>query len=251
MTDTPSFPGLLDLIAERSAAFREAVAAADDLAARVPGCPDWSLRDLVAHLGAVQRFWAVVVAAGPADAPPSAEAIGDQTPHGDLVEWLAESTRLLLAALRAADPELGCWAWWAASGAPMTVAAVARHQVQEAAVHAYDAQETIGKPEPLPASVAVDGVPEFLEVGLGSMGTWPHRPARIAMSAVEGPTWVLDLTPSGARTDPAAGGEPLVTLRGPASDLVLACYGRIPLDRLLVDGDRATAEALFAWTKTG
>jgi uncharacterized protein (TIGR03083 family) len=249
MIDTPPFPELLELVAERSAAFREVVAAADDLGARVPGCPDWALRDLVAHLGAVHRFWAATVAAGPAAEPPSAAALGDREPHGDLIEWSAESTRMMLAALRAAG-ERDCWAWWGASGAPMTTGAVARHQVQETAVHTYDAQESIGRPEPLPASVAIDGIPEFLAVGLGSMGAWPHRPARIAVSAVEGPTWVVDLTPAGVRIDPAASGAPLATLRGSASDVVLTLYGRLPPETLAVDGDHAAARELLTWVKT-
>ena len=61
----------------------------------------------------------------------------------------------------------------------MTAGAVARHQAQEAAVHAWDAQKTIGKPEPIPASVAVDAVAEFLEVTLGSQGPWPPGPDRV------------------------------------------------------------------------
>ncbi len=246
MTSLLPFPELLDLIDERSAALRQAVAAGDT-ESRVPGCPDWSLRDLVAHLGAVQRWWVEAVEAGPADSPP---VFADRAPAGDLLEWSAESTRLLIDALRVAGPERGCWTWWADSDAPMTSGAVARHQVQEAAVHAWDAQETVGKPEPIPAAVAVDTIDEFLVVTLGSMGAWPHRPARIALSAVEGPTWLVDLTPAGAKADPAAGGEPLATLRGSASDLVLALYTRIPLDGIEVEGDREAVKEFLAWTDT-
>jgi uncharacterized protein (TIGR03083 family) len=243
----PPYPDLLDLIDERATAFREAAAAADR-AARVPGCPDWTVSDLVAHLGEVHRFWAVTVAAGPADGPPSAEALGDRTPHGDLFEWSAESTRLLLEALRAAPAERGCWTWWGASEAPMTVGAVARHQVHEAAVHTYDAQEAAGKPEPVPAAVAVDAVPEVLVVSLGSLGAWPHRPARLALSAVEGPTWLLDLTPAGAKADPAASGEPVATIRASASDLLLLLFRRIGADAVSVTGDRTVVDELLAWT---
>jgi uncharacterized protein (TIGR03083 family) len=246
MTQLLPFPELLDLITERSAALRQAVATGDT-EARVPGCPDWSLRDLVVHLGAVQRFWAEVVAAGPADSAPEF-VTGD--PAGDLVEWSAESTRLLIDALRVAGPDRDCWTWWGATEAPMTSGAVARHQVQEAAVHAWDAQETVGKPEPIPAAVAVDTIDELLVVTLGSIGAWPHRPARIALSAVEGPTWLVDLTPSGAKAGPAASGEPLATMRGSASDLVLAIYKRIPLESIEVDGDREAVEEFLAWTDT-
>ena len=249
MTSIPPFPELLSLIVGRSAALRDA-AAAGDLSARVPGCPDWSLRDLVAHLGGVQRFWAVTVALGDPSRPPSAEERGDREPHGDLLEWFEESTRTLVTALRAAGPEAPSWTWWGASGAPLTAGAVARHQVQEAAVHAWDAQEAaFGKPEPLPAAVAVDGVAEFLSVGLGSLGAWPHRPARVQFQAIEGPSWTVDLSPSGATPDPAASGEPVTRIQGTASELVLALYRRIPLADVRVDGDREVADQLREWSR--
>lgn len=171
----PPFHELLARIDDRSAALRKVLAGTDP-GARVPGCPDWSLRDLVAHLGEVHRFWAAVVTAGPAEKRPEPGAVGDTTPQGDLAVWSAESTALLLAALEAAGPEAGCWTWWGASGAPMTAGAVARHQVQEAAVHARDAQEAAGRPEPLPAAVAVDAIDEFLTVEYGTCGAWPHSP---------------------------------------------------------------------------
>jgi uncharacterized protein (TIGR03083 family) len=244
------FSAILSLVDERSATLREAVAAASDLEARVPMCPDWKLRDLVAHLGMVHRFWAQIVCAGEADGPPSREARGDTEPHGDLLEWSAESTRLLLAALSEAGPDAPCWTWWPLSEAPQNAGAVARHQVQEEAVHAWDAQHTIGKPEPIPASSAVDGVAEFLQVTYGAVGPWPHRPARIVVACTEGPSWTLDLTPSGARLDPPTSGSPVATIHGAASDILLALYGRVPLDTLRADGDGAVVEQLLAWGDT-
>ncbi|MEV0901944.1 maleylpyruvate isomerase family mycothiol-dependent enzyme [Actinoplanes sp. NPDC049802] len=249
MTSTPPFPEILALIESRSAALRDAVDAAPDLAVTVPGCPDWSLTDLVVHLGGVQRFWAATVTAADDSGPPPPGQRGEKEPEGDLSEWLSESTGLLLDALRAAGPESPSWAWWAESGVPLTAGAVARHQVQEAAVHAYDAQEAIGRPEPLPAAVAVDGVSEFLTVCLGSLGAWPHRPARVAFQAIEGPSWTLDLSPAGARADPPASGEPVTRIQATASELVLVLYRRIPLTDVRVDGDRAVADQLCAWSK--
>lgn len=248
--EKPSFPELLSSVDERSAALREAVASAPDLDARVPSCPDWSLRDLVAHLGAVHRFWTAAVRAADDSARPAPEAVGDAEPHGDLLDWSAGSARMLLAALGEAGPDSPCWTWWAESGAPMTAGAVARHQAQEAAVHAWDAQKTIGKPEPIPASVAVDAVAEFLEVTLGSQGAWPHRPARITFSAIEGPSWTVDVTPSGSRLDPPASGEPVATVHGSASDILLVLFGRLDLDRVRVDGDQTVVEDLLAWANT-
>ncbi|AGL15693.1 maleylpyruvate isomerase family mycothiol-dependent enzyme [Actinoplanes sp. N902-109] len=238
---------LTELIDDRAAAFRTAVTGAD-LTARVPGCPDWNVRDLVVHLGNVHRLWAAAVEAGPAAGPPA--VIGDREPADDLLDWSAVSTTLLLDALRAAPPDRGCWTWWEASGAPMTAGAVARHQVQEAAVHAYDAQEAAGKPEPIPAAVAVDAIPEFFEVSLASLGPWPHRPARLALDTVDGPTWLADLTPAGVKLDPAASGDPVATVRAPASDLLLFLFGRIPADRVTVLGDESVVRDLIAWPQS-
>ncbi|WP_433377854.1 maleylpyruvate isomerase family mycothiol-dependent enzyme [Actinoplanes sp. CA-142083] len=250
MTQTPPFDDLLTLIDDRSAALRSAAAAASSFEVRVPGCPDWSLDDLIYHLGTVQRFWAVTTRLADTSGPPSTEQRGDMEPRGDLLTWSAESTSLLLDALRAAGPDRPAWTWWEASGAPMTAGAIARHQVQEAAVHAYDAQESAGKPDPLPAAVAVDGVAEFLTVGMSCLGAWPHRPARVAFTATEGPAWLVDLSPTGVDFAPAASGDPVTTVHGPASDLVLALYKRIPADGVRIDGDREVFTALRSWSAT-
>ncbi|MEV6006497.1 maleylpyruvate isomerase family mycothiol-dependent enzyme [Streptomyces sp. NPDC051976] len=251
----PAFPDWLQMVEERSAALREAVAAAD-LTARIPGCPDWTVRDLVAHVGQVQRFWAATVAAGPALRPPSDEAVGATEPAGDLLAWSAASTALLLDALRAAGPDTPCWTWWAESGNPATSGSVARHQVQEAAVHARDAQEAAGAPEPLPPALAVDAVDEFLHVGFGSMDGWPHSPARVALVADEGAAWTLILDATGAsavRGGPGDGPEPGATVEGPAGELLLTLYRRAPWDgsALRVSGDTALVRQLVVWPTLG
>jgi hypothetical protein len=93
------FGHMLSLIEDRSAALRTSAAAAG-LDARVPGCPDWSVRDLVAHLGEVQLFWSAAVAAGPAHKPPTEEQVGDREPRGELLTWSAGQTAALVRALR-------------------------------------------------------------------------------------------------------------------------------------------------------
>jgi uncharacterized protein (TIGR03083 family) len=248
---TPTFTDMLKLIEDRSAALR---AAADQAGAdaRVPGCPDWSVRDLIAHLGEVQRFWAAAVAAGPAAAPPAEDQVHDLEPGDDLIGWSAASTDELVRALTEAGPGRPCWTWWPESGAPTNSGAVARHQVQEAAVHAFDAQEAAGLAEPLPAGVAADGVGEFLTVGMATMGSWPHEAGRVGLAADGGPAWLVDLGPSGARSQEEVPGtgqaEPGARVRGSASDLVLALYGRQLRGSLDIKGDQELATRLLRWT---
>jgi uncharacterized protein (TIGR03083 family) len=253
------FEDRLRLIDERSAALRDAVGAADQETG-IPGCPDWTVRDLVVHLGRVQRFWAATVTAGPALRPPAEDAIADALPgplpNDELLAWSARSTLVLLDALRETGPERACWTWWAESGNPATSAAVARHQVQEAAVHARDAQEAAGAARPLPPAVAVDAVDEFLNVGFGSMDGWPHSPARVALVADEGPAWTLILDSTGAsavRGGPGDGPGPGAVVAGPASDLLLALYRRTPVDsgRLRLTGDGDLVRQLVVWPPLG
>jgi uncharacterized protein (TIGR03083 family) len=245
------FDDMLKLIEDRSAALRSAAAevSPDSL---VPGCPEWTVRDLISHLGEVQRTWAVIVGAGPSAEPPDDSLVTGLEPGEDLLGWSAAATAELVAALAAAGPDRGCWTWWAAA-APDTATSggVARHQVQEAAVHAFDAQEAAGRAAPLPPGVAADGVGEFLSVGMASMGPWPHEPGRVALAATDAGTWVVDLSGDGARAAAYEPGarmpEPRAWLRGTASDLVLSLYGRGAQDGLDVSGDTELAEQFLEW----
>ncbi|WP_329137965.1 maleylpyruvate isomerase family mycothiol-dependent enzyme [Streptomyces sp. NBC_01476] len=258
-----TYPQWLELIEDRSAALRRAAEAslAADPPARVPGCPDWTARDLVTHLGGVQRFWAAAVAAGPAGQPPAQEAVRDSRPANpgpvdNLLEWSAGSTAVLLDALRTAGPDAGCWTWWAESSTPATSGAVARHQMQEAAVHARDAQETADAAEPLPSALAVDALDEMLHVGFAMMDGWPHAPARVVLAADEGPAWTLILDATGAsvvRGGPGGGPAAGAVLAGPAGDLLLSLYRRLAWDgpSLRVTGDPDLVRQLVVWPPLG
>ncbi len=264
MAETLEFPVLLRLIDERSVAFRTAVVSAPSLEVQVPTCPEWTLLDLVQHLGKGHRRGAATVAAGPADAPP-AETASEGAPAAPrereaLLAWSAESTEQLLSALRESGPDRGCWTWWGGSQSPQTCGAVARHQLQEVAVHTYDAQITLGAAQPLPDEAALDGVDEFLSTCCAGTDAWPHEPSAVDYHATEGRSWRLWLFADGARTThartpgtmpaTAAGQDPDVadaSLRGTASELVLALYGRIPVDSLQLDGDRRLLDLLLAW----
>ncbi|MGW7406017.1 maleylpyruvate isomerase N-terminal domain-containing protein [Streptomyces sp. NPDC054833] len=262
MEKTLDFPDLLRLIDERSTAFCAAVASAPSLDVQVPTCPEWTLFDLVRHLGEGRRRWAAIVAAGPASAPP-AKSASEGAPAAPrereaLAVWLAASTRQLLDALREAGPDRGCWTWWGTSQSPQTCGAVARHQLQEVALHTYDAQITVGAPQPLPDEVALDGVDEFLSTCCATTSAWPHQPAVVDYHTTEGHSWRLSLSADGARTTrlPAPGAMPAASVGadaadasalGSAGELVLALYGRIAVDSLKLDGDRRLFDLLQAW----
>ena len=210
---------ILKFIESESAAAAAAISPAT-IAARVPSCPDWSFTDLIWHLGRVQRFWATTVYAG--DVEPEFPAEADAPDNAaDLEMWFRASTRELLDALRVVAWDTTAWTGWKED---CTVGAIARHQVQEAAVHRWDAQlAAVGHPDPLPAKIAQDGVEEFLWIARQMRGPEP-----IAFHA----------TDSGAMFS-AGTGQPLVTVSASASDLVLLLYSRLGADDVAVDGDRA------------
>jgi uncharacterized protein (TIGR03083 family) len=206
----------------------------DDLSAPVPTCPAWDAQALVEHLGEVQYFWATILGQG-GERP---EGIALPDPPGDragLLEWFAGGTDALVTAIGQVAPTAPTWTWW---GEPATAGAVARHQVQEAAVHRVDAELITGERTPLAPAVAVDGVGEFLEVMLD-----------IPDSAVV-PQVGLRATDTGGSWQ-VGNSAPGVTVRGTASDLVLVLYGRISLDSVAVDGDRGEATRLLEMTAAG
>ncbi len=245
MTSTLSYDEMIELVAERSASLRSAVAGALD--ARIPGCPDWTGRNLVAHLGEVQRFWAANVVAGPADQPVDEDAIKEREPTGDLLDWSERSTETLVTALREAGPDRGAWVWW---GEPAVSGAIARHQVQEAMVHAWDADDAVGRAGALPAAAALDGIDEFLQTGLPFGGPWAPPAATVGLVATDGPGggWRVVLGDE-RRLEPGDGTGDAV-LRGTASDLVLALYRRRGTESLDVAGDRELAERFLGWFRT-
>lgn len=254
---TLTFPDHLRLINERSTAFRAAVATAPSLDLQVPTHPERTLFDLVQHVGMGRRKSAAIVAAGPADAPPERSAWDDGTgaprEREALLAWWTESVEQLTSALREAGPDRGCWTWWDDSPSPQTSGAWARRQVPEIAVHTYDAQLTVGAPQPLSEEVALDGFDDCQFTLCATTVAWPHDPAIVDYHATEGRSWRLRLSRNGAQVahlTPTAGEHPETahaSARGTASDLVLFFYGRILLDSLNFDGDRRIFDQLAAW----
>lgn len=248
--ETLSFPAALALIDDRSAALRSAAATAG-MTAQVPGCPEWTVADLVSHLGGVQLFWAADVAAGPASGPPDEDDAGDRVPDDELIGWSADATARLLAALTDAGPDRMCWTWWEeAAVTPNTAGAVARHQVQEAAVHAFDAQQAGGRAEPLPQAVAADGVAEHLTVELPTNGPWPYEPGTVVLETGTGGSWLVSLGPEGVHV--LEGGthghaHRAATVTADPSDMVLSFYRRDIGHPLKVDGDPDLVPQLLAW----
>lgn len=222
------------------------VAFSADLNARVPACPDWTIEDLVRHLGQVQRWVGALVDAGEAEggmSPPEAP------PGADVRAWAREGFEGMVQAFTAKSPDARCWNFRA--GSPQTVAWWYRRQALEAAVHRFDIEAAVGTvpPRSVEPGLAAEGVDEMLCDMLpvlqqrGATGSL-HGTLHLHATDADGEWWVdFDADPVEVLREHKKAGT---ALRGPASGLFLWLWNRHDLsaDSFEVFGDR---EPLAAW----
>ena len=114
------------------------------LAAAVPSCPPWQVRDLLRHQGYVHR-WAAAYVSVPirAEAPEltEAEQLAAGAADDRLLDWFRDGHGALIRTLRAADPGVISWTFL---DAPSPLAFWARRQAHETAIHRADAQLAAG-----------------------------------------------------------------------------------------------------------
>jgi uncharacterized protein (TIGR03083 family) len=226
----------LPVLAKADARFADAAAEAvlaRGWKAAVPGCPGWTLADLVWHLAEVQHFWAWVVRTRAVD--PSAYVEPPRRPDDELLGFLAAQNAELEMVLEGADPADRVWTW-----APQQdVAFVLRRQAIEATVHTVDVEQVLGNEHAIPADVGLDGLDEWLEVMVPS--ALPDGPPGSAHPVV---FHVVD-----ADTErtlfPGSRPFPIAVLTGNAGDLLLAAWRRVPLEVLTVEGDGLQAAAMI------
>jgi len=222
----------------RAANARFAGAAAEGVlthgwSARVPGCPEWTLADLVRHVCEGQHFWAWVVRTRATD--PSSYVDPPTRGDDELLGCLSAVGAELETALAEADPAEHVYTW-----APQKdVAFVLRRQVHEALIHVVDVEQVIGDVRPIPPDVALDGLDEWLEVVVPRL--LPQGPPEAAHPVV-----FHAVDADAERTlFPGSRPFPIAALTGTAGDLLLAAWHRVPLEVLTVDGDAPQAAAVL------
>ncbi|WP_432835841.1 maleylpyruvate isomerase family mycothiol-dependent enzyme [Dactylosporangium sp. CA-092794] len=173
----------------------------------VPTCPEWTVRELVQHLGYVHRWAATYIR----DRRPTmltdteeAEAVGPMPADADLVAWFQTGHTALVDLLRTADPALACW-HFLPSGSPL--AFWARRQAHETTIHRADLQGATGPMSGVDADLGIDGIDELL---MGFYATTRARrlrcdtPCTLSVHATdgancEGPhSWTVHMHPTGA-----------------------------------------------------
>lgn len=214
-----------------------AAAAAASLADPVPGCPDWTVCDLVRHIGYVHR-WAAAVVSGRLDGPngDADSAVGPLPDEAALLDWYADGHHALVATLQGAPADVECFTFLPA---PSPLAFWARRQALETAVHHADAAAAAGKAVSFPDDLAHDGIDETLR----GFGTRPRafEPGSIWLQPGDGPGWRVELHAEGAT--PARDADPEgvdVRVAGSPTDVYLWLWNRPA--RVDITGDPAVAE---------
>jgi uncharacterized protein (TIGR03083 family) len=214
--------------------------------APVPPCPQWQVRDLLRHAGAVHRWAACYVTEGRKEG-----ADWDESAPGDdeLVDWYRGLAGHLADALEAAPADLDCWYFFAA---PSPLAFWSRRQAHEVTVHRVDAQAALGvQPSPIDPDFAADGVHELLAGFHGRQRSKvrTQAPRTLRVRAVDADAdWLVRLSPEPPVVEQGAPGDADCTLSGGAAQLYLALWNRAPYTELAVEGDASLVEL---WKRTG
>jgi uncharacterized protein (TIGR03083 family) len=216
------------------------VVQAADLQARVPSCPEWTVGDLVRHVGAVYLHKVECMRLGTHPQPWPPVGLNEEEPRA----LLSRAYAALTAEFAARAPESAAFSWY---GPDQTVGFWIRRMAQETVIHRVDAELGAGAPlAEIPDDLAHDGIDEFL-VAFVEYGTqtWPDEFGELLGQAdgsgvrVETPesSWFIRLTPEGVqvRTADVDGADAVV--RGAPAALLLWLWNRAGDETVSITGD--------------
>ena len=217
-----------------------AAAAAGNLERRVPGCPDWTIADLVWHVGRVHNRWGSIAEGGLLSVenlePPS------RPDDRDLIPWLGRQSARLVEVLARADPSTPVWTW----AGQRQLSFIPRRMAHETSVHRWDAQSATGSELPIDPRLAVDGIDEFFDLwvpatadlGSGSESLHLHSTDVTGEWVVSIAVGAFEVSREHAKGDAA--------VRGPASDLLLLLWRRRAASEVDVLGDPEALKRFLA-----
>lgn len=183
----------------------------------VPTCPDWTVQQLVEHIGGVHRWAARIVSGGLASNPAEGEITALFTPPADtdeLLAWFNTGSQQLVETLWTAPDDLQAFVFLKNAPAPRKF--WARREAHETTIHRIDALAArLGRmpstaEAAIPTRVAVDGIDELVT------GFVPRRSSRLRTNE----PYLMAITPTDVDVawTVAVSGEPPVVSAGAAPD---------------------------------
>jgi uncharacterized protein (TIGR03083 family) len=227
-----------------------------DLSATIPTAPDWSLSDLVRHIGGNLRSVTLAVRTGTAVTEPERQVPGHAGPPGDdlseLGPWLSEAAGTAARTLAEAGPDTEAQLWQVRWPAGIW----ARRAAHDIVAHRADAAGTVGAGYTVAPDLAADALDELLDLmsnpavaGPGSSGPEATTTGTVHLHASDtGPDvaseWLIELA-APTFTWRHAHEKASVAVRAPIADVLRVAYRRLPPDSDGVEvlGERAVLNA--------
>ncbi|MFE9326040.1 maleylpyruvate isomerase family mycothiol-dependent enzyme [Nocardia sp. NPDC052278] len=206
----------------------------------IPTCPDWTLANLIAHVGGGNR-WAAAMIAGGATEFLEFQQVPDVRRPREMDEadrWLRASARAVIDNIDTVGSDVPVWTPF---GSPRPAEWWVRRRLHEATAHRADALLAVDRDVNIAPELGADGLSEFLEIV--ESGPRFQTPLEVGTSlclrAIDtDDSWTIvrsgDTITIGDSPAPA-----LLTVHGTAVDLFLLLLRRIPPDsqRLAISGD--------------
>ncbi len=202
-------------------------------------CPDWTVNDLMAHVGRVYGWVTSIIESGSLERPTTPFPT---PPENDNREWAMNRLSTLLRILRESDPMTPVWTF----GKDQNIGFFIRRMTHETLIHMRDAESIIDEFIEVDGDVACDGIDEYIDGALQrSMNPnkeflYPDGSIHLHRTDGEG-EWLIE--PSGNEivvSRQHAKGD--VAVRGSAISLLLYLWGREPQD-LDIFGEAKIADA--------
>ena len=208
-----------------------------DLSAAVPTCPGWTVGHVLSHVGRAYNWMGEMVRQRAEQAlPPSPDEFSFDPRDPGVIPWLEESLARFYGTMKETDPDQPVWSWAGDNRAGFWL----RLEAHETAVHRADVELALGEAEPIEPTLAADavnGMVDWFLPRLRNISLLPSRGERYLFRQTDGDQqWLLTFGKNGVTVSRELA-ESDVTVAGPASDILLFLWHRIPAERLSSEGN--------------